>query len=72
MLCCCVFLYISAFVNVDCTLLNCYQIELATGKHPYSELTKVFDQMKAVIEDEPPRLPADKFSEDFRDFVSCW
>jgi len=58
--------------HVDFVLFDCYQVELATGKHPYSEFKTVFRQMQAVIEGESPQLPADQFSEDFHDFINCW
>lgn len=58
--------------HVDIMLLNCNQIELATGQHPYSQWKTVFEQMKEVIEGKSPQLPVDQFSEDFHDFVNCW
>jgi len=66
------FVYVSAFVIWIYALSDCYQIELATGKHPYSEWKTVFLQMQEVIEGDPPQLPADQFSKEFHDFVNCW
>lgn len=44
--------------------------ELATGKFPYQWST-LFEQLKAVVHGEPPKLPdAARFSSDFREFVA--
>jgi len=58
--------------RVHFALFNCSQIELATGRHPYSEFKTVFLQMQEVIEGESPQLPAGQFSKDFHDFINCW
>lgn len=44
---------------------------MAIGRYPY-KYDNMFAQLKAIIDDEPPSLPADTFSEEARDFVaSC-
>jgi len=70
LLCCWVLGFMSAFLCGFCIVH--FQIELATGKHPYSEFKTVFLQMQEVIEGKSPQLPASQYSEDFQDFVNCW
>jgi len=48
------------------------QIEVATGRFPYKEWNSLFDQIRQVVEEEPPRLPSGVFSQEFEDFVGCW
>lgn len=48
------------------------QIELATGKFPYDRWKNPFQQLKQVVEDPSPQLPAGEFSEEFDDFVKQW
>eukprot|EP00475_Leptophrys_vorax_P000311 TRINITY_DN1017_c0_g1_i1.p1 TRINITY_DN1017_c0_g1~~TRINITY_DN1017_c0_g1_i1.p1 ORF type:complete len:385 (-),score=98.23 TRINITY_DN1017_c0_g1_i1:166-1320(-) len=43
---------------------------LATGKQPFSGHMEIFSLLAAVTERPTPELPADKFSEQMRDFVS--
>lgn len=44
-------------------------VELATGKFPYAKSRTPFEQLKQVVKDDPPRLPADSFSHEFEDFI---
>ena len=54
-------------------LFICYlQIELATGKFPYSSWGTPFEQLKQVVKDDPPRLPAGKFTPEFDHFIEQW
>ena len=46
------------------------QIELATGKFPYETWKTPFEQLKQVVEDDPPRLPPDNFTPEFADFIT--
>ena len=47
--------------------------ELAVGRFPYPSWTNVFDQLKTVVEGEPPRIPADAgLNPEFVDFVHQW
>ena len=49
-----------------------FQIELATGKFPYGKWETPFEQLKQVVMSDAPRLPENKFSEEFTDFCSQW
>lgn len=45
-------------------------IELATGQFPYSKWGTPFEQLKQVVNDDAPRLPAGRFTAEFEDFIS--
>lgn len=45
-------------------------IELATGIFPYQKWGSPFDQLKQVVTEAPPKLPAGEFTADFEDFIS--
>ncbi|XP_019880941.1 dual specificity mitogen-activated protein kinase kinase 6 [Aethina tumida] len=46
-------------------------IELSTGQFPYQKWGTPFEQLKQVVTDEPPKLPADgQFSDSFIDFTN--
>ncbi|KAI4567024.1 hypothetical protein MJG53_015701 [Ovis ammon polii x Ovis aries] len=47
-------------------------IELAILRFPYDSWGTPFQQLKQVVEEPSPQLPADKFSEEFVDFTSQW
>ena len=60
---------------LTCLIFNLLfvQYELALGKFPYPAWKSVFDQLKSVVQGEPPRVPGDSpFSEEFKDFVHLW
>lgn len=43
------------------------------GRFPYPPYRNLFEQMKLVVDGDPPRLPPDsQFSDDFKDFVAQW
>lgn len=44
-------------------------VELATGRFPYENCQTDFEMMTKILNDDPPKLPADKFSEAFVNFV---
>lgn len=48
------------------------QIEVSTGKFPYSQWDTPFEQLRQVVQDDPPKLPNDKFSAEFVYFVDSW
>lgn len=48
------------------------QIELAILRFPYASWGTPFQQLKQVVEEPSPQLPADQFSPDFVDFTSQW
>ena len=45
------------------------QIEISTGKFPYSQWETPFEQLRQVVQDPPPKLPDDGFSPLFVEFV---
>lgn len=48
------------------------QIELAILKFPYDSWGTPFQQLKQVVDEPSPQLPADRFSPEFVDFTSQW
>lgn len=56
-------------VRSDVWSLGISMIELATGKFPYDTWRTPFEQLKQVVKEEPPKLPAGQFSTDFEDFI---
>ncbi|CAG0893108.1 unnamed protein product [Cyprideis torosa] len=56
-------------VKSDVWSLGISLVELATGTFPYSTWTNPFEQLKQVVQDDPPRLP-EEFSDEIRDFVA--
>ena len=51
-----------------------FQSEMALGKFPYPAWKTVFDQLKSVVEGDPPKLPDDdpRFSDNFKDLIHKW
>ena len=47
-------------------------MELATGEFPYAKWDSPFQQIKQVVMEESPKLPADQFSAEFCDFIAKW
>jgi mitogen-activated protein kinase kinase 3 len=47
-------------------------LELAIGRFPFPEAKNLFEQLKRVCQDDPPRLPSGKYSAHFEDFISQW
>ena len=52
--------------------LFCIQMEIAIGRFPYDKCESAFRQVQVVVHGDPPRLPADKFSSEFCDFIAIW
>lgn len=48
------------------------QIELAILRFPYESWGTPFQQLKQVVEEPSPQLPADRFSKEFVDFTAQW
>ena len=49
------------------------QYELALGQFPYPTWKNVFEQLRYVVEGEPPKVPADaEFSSEFKEFIHLW
>ncbi|KAL8717040.1 MAG: hypothetical protein Q9225_005686 [Loekoesia sp. 1 TL-2023] len=58
-------------VQSDIWSLGLSIIECAMGQYPYPPETynNIFSQLSAIVDGEPPDLPAEDFSEEARDFV---
>ena len=48
------------------------QIEMAILRFPYESWGTPFQQLKQVVEEPSPQLPADRFSPEFVDFTAQW
>ncbi|EOA96653.1 Dual specificity mitogen-activated protein kinase kinase 6, partial [Anas platyrhynchos] len=57
-------------VKSDIWSLGITMIELAILRFPYDSWGTPFQQLKQVVEEPSPQLPADKFSSEFVDFTS--
>ncbi|RXN02155.1 Dual specificity mitogen-activated protein kinase kinase 6 [Acipenser ruthenus] len=57
-------------VKSDIWSLGITMIELAILRFPYDSWGTPFQQLKQVVEEPSPQLPADKFSGEFADFTS--
>ncbi|KAK5163505.1 MAP kinase kinase Wis1 [Saxophila tyrrhenica] len=59
-------------VQSDIWSLGLTIIECAMGRYPYPPETydNIFSQLSAIVDGEPPDLPADSFSDISRDFVA--
>uniref|UniRef100_A0A3B5QAS1 mitogen-activated protein kinase kinase n=1 Tax=Xiphophorus maculatus TaxID=8083 RepID=A0A3B5QAS1_XIPMA len=57
-------------VKSDIWSLGITMIELAILKFPYDSWGTPFQQLKQVVDEPSPQLPADRFSPEFVDFIS--
>ncbi|XP_025096480.1 dual specificity mitogen-activated protein kinase kinase 6-like isoform X2 [Pomacea canaliculata] len=57
-------------IKSDVWSLGITMIELATNEFPYSKWKTPFEQIKQVVMEESPKLPPNRFSPEFEDFVS--
>lgn len=44
-------------------------MEIANGRYPYQQARDFFEQLKRICTDEPPKLPAGRFSHEMEDFI---
>ncbi|XP_078485548.1 mitogen-activated protein kinase kinase [Ciona intestinalis] len=58
-------------VKSDVWSLGITMIEVATGDFPYDTWRNPFQQLKQVVEDPSPKLPANTFSLELDDFCRC-
>ena len=56
----------------DTVPLSPLQIEMAILRFPYESWGTPFQQLKQVVEEPSPQLPADRFSPEFVDFTAQW
>lgn len=57
-------------IRSDIWSLGISLVELATGKFPYESWGTPFEQLKQVVKDDAPKLPAGKFSPSFEEFIN--
>ena len=49
------------------------QLELALGTFPYGKWTTIFEQLNAVVNGPPPKLPDDgRYSQELIEFAGAW
>ncbi|XP_003745516.1 dual specificity mitogen-activated protein kinase kinase 6 [Galendromus occidentalis] len=56
-------------VRSDVWSLGITMVELSIGRFPYPTIRNVFEQLKQVVQSEPPRLPPGKFSKEYEVFI---
>lgn len=56
-------------VRSDVWSLGISMIEISTGIFPYQTWKTPFEQLKQVVVEEPPRLPPNKFSPNYEQFI---
>ncbi|TDG41642.1 hypothetical protein AWZ03_011940 [Drosophila navojoa] len=57
-------------IRSDVWSLGISMIEMATGQYPYHKWRTPFEQLRQVVKEDPPRLPAGTFSAEFEDFIA--
>ncbi|KAJ2702326.1 MAP kinase kinase Wis1 [Coemansia sp. IMI 203386] len=59
-------------IQSDVWSLGLTIIEVAMGRYPYDNtgFTNIFDQLNAIVNGEPPALPADRYSQSACNFVA--
>lgn len=56
-------------IRSDVWSLGISMLELAIGKFPFPESKSLFEQLKHICQDAPPRLPPNRYSHDFENFI---
>ena len=56
-------------VRSDVWSFGISMIEISTGQYPYKLWKTPFEQLKQVVQEEPPRLPENTFSPIFEKFI---
>lgn len=63
---------VQSVCTADLVPLSLLQIEMAILRFPYESWGTPFQQLKQVVEEPSPQLPADRFSPEFVDFTAQW
>ena len=45
-------------------------IEISTGEYPYRMWRTPFEQLRQVVQEDPPKLPANQFTPEYEDFIN--
>ena len=56
-------------VRSDIWSFGISMIEISTGKFPYKTWKTPFEQLRQVVQDDPPRLPTNMFTPMFEQFI---
>lgn len=62
----------SFFFQYGNCVLTFFQVELSIGRFPYTATRNVFEQLKQVVQNDPPRLPEGQFSPQYEEFIALW
>ena len=57
-------------VKSDVWSFGISMIEISTGQFPFGAWKTPFDQLKQVVMGDPPRLPKNRFSTKYEDFIA--
>jgi len=57
-------------VRSDVWSFGISMVEVSTGVFPYATWTSPFEQLKSVVHEPSPRLPPNKFTSDYEDFIT--
>lgn len=56
-------------VRSDVWSLGITMVELSIGRFPYPSIRNVFEQLKQVVQSDPPRLPTGQFTKAYEEFI---